>query len=118
MESITSNQKEMMEAAQQITEGLRILASMIVKKFISETKTAQASNNLSLIRKPLEVQDEKLTLSVQEVATLLGVSKSGVYALVHTGQIPSLKFGRRILIPRIQLEKMMILLSKTNPISN
>ncbi|MEQ4488138.1 MAG: hypothetical protein AAC993_04850 [Dehalococcoides mccartyi] len=76
MESTSSNQEEMKEAAERITEGLRILASMIVKKFISETKTTQASNNLSLIRKPLEVQDEKLTLSVQEVARLLGVSKS------------------------------------------
>ena len=70
MESTTSNQEEMKEAAEQITEGLRILASMIVKKFVSETKTAQASNNLNLIRKPLEVQDKKLTLSVQKVAKL------------------------------------------------
>nr|BEL01506.1 hypothetical protein DMOBY_13590 [Dehalococcoides mccartyi] len=97
----------MTEAAQQITEGLRILANMIVKKFISETKTAQASNNLSLIRKPLEVQGEKLTLSVQEVARLLGVSKNGVYVLVHTGKISSLKFGRRILFPKRKLEEII-----------
>ncbi|APH13225.1 hypothetical protein ASJ33_07710 [Dehalococcoides mccartyi] len=60
-----------------------------------------------MICKPLEVQDEKLTLSVQEVTKLLGVSKSGVYELVHTGKIPSLRFGRRILIPRMQLDKMI-----------
>ncbi|APH13019.1 helix-turn-helix domain-containing protein [Dehalococcoides mccartyi] len=80
---------------------------MIVKKFISETKTAQASNNLSLICKPLEGQDEKCTLSVQEVAKLLGVSKSMIYELVHTGQIHSIRFVRRILLPKRKLEEII-----------
>jgi excisionase family DNA binding protein len=44
-------------------------------------------------------QEKRLTLTVKETAELLGISRNGVYEAVRTGQIPSIKFGRRIIIP-------------------
>lgn len=41
---------------------------------------------------------EKLTVSVGEAAQMLGVSKGFLYPFILSGQIPSLKLGRRRLV--------------------
>lgn len=50
---------------------------------------------------------ERVTLTVDEVAALLGVHKLTVYAAVKAGDIPSIRIGNRILIPRARLEDML-----------
>ncbi|MCL0077422.1 helix-turn-helix domain-containing protein [Dehalococcoidia bacterium] len=51
--------------------------------------------------------DERLTLTVEEAAKLLFISRGAAYNAVRTGHIPSLRFGRTIRIPRCALEKML-----------
>jgi excisionase family DNA binding protein len=43
---------------------------------------------------------ERLTMTVQETATALGISKNTAYDLVHQGVIPSVRLGRRFLVPK------------------
>lgn len=43
--------------------------------------------------------DQPLTLTVEQAARVLGIGRSTAYELVHTGDIPSLRLGRRIVIP-------------------
>ena len=43
---------------------------------------------------------ERLTFTVDEVAALLGISRSGAYDSIARGEIPSLNIGRRVLVPR------------------
>jgi excisionase family DNA binding protein len=50
---------------------------------------------------------EKLTITVAEVARLLGISRMSAYAAVRGGLIPSLRLGRRVLVPRIALERLL-----------
>jgi len=50
---------------------------------------------------------ETLCLSVKEAARELGISKSLAFKLVTKKKIPSIKLGRRVLVPRAQLEKML-----------
>ncbi len=40
------------------------------------------------------------TLSVEDVAAFLGISRVGAYNLSHAVGFPSIRIGRRILIPR------------------
>jgi len=47
--------------------------------------------------------NEKLALSVSEVAQLLGISKPTVYELIHREDFPSFQIGRRTLISRVRL---------------
>jgi excisionase family DNA binding protein len=42
---------------------------------------------------------ERRTYSVDEAARVLGISRSLAYECVKTGQIPSIRFGTRIVIP-------------------
>jgi len=53
------------------------------------------------------VTDKKLCLNVKEAAMMLGLSRNSAYQGVLTGEIPHIKVGKRILIPRLALEKML-----------
>ena len=53
------------------------------------------------------MDDSKLTLSVEEAATVLGISRGLAYEMVKTGKIPSVRFGKRVLVPRRALEKLL-----------
>jgi len=50
---------------------------------------------------------EKLTLSVEEAGKLLGVSRQIAYQLSRRADFPTLHIGRRVLVPRKQLEQWM-----------
>jgi excisionase family DNA binding protein len=49
----------------------------------------------------------KLTATVEETAWLLGVSRMTAYAAVRAGVIPSIRIGRRLLVPRVALDRML-----------
>ncbi len=53
------------------------------------------------------VTNERLTYNVREAAKLLGLSKNSAYQACLKGEIPCLKIGRRLLIPRAQLDRML-----------
>jgi excisionase family DNA binding protein len=62
-------------------------------------------------RAPVDVEvgmmQERLTLKVEEAAEALGISRALAYELVARGEIPSLRLGRRIVVPRRGLEAML-----------
>jgi excisionase family DNA binding protein len=50
---------------------------------------------------------QKQTLTVPETARLLGIGRHSAYLAVRAGSIPSLKIGRRILVPRQAVRQML-----------
>jgi len=52
-------------------------------------------------------QEDKLVYSVIEMAALLGIGRSKAYELIRSGTIPSLKLGRRIVIPKLALSQFL-----------
>jgi excisionase family DNA binding protein len=54
-----------------------------------------------------EEQPERLTYSVEEAAAVLGISRAFAYEAVQRGDIPHLRIGRRILIPRSALQRLV-----------
>jgi excisionase family DNA binding protein len=51
--------------------------------------------------------DERLTYTVDEVAARLGLNRNTAYTAVKDGTIPALRIGRRLLVPRAALERML-----------
>ena len=47
------------------------------------------------------------TLTVEETARLLGISRNGAYEAARTGQIPTIRIGKRILVPIGGLERLL-----------
>ncbi len=50
---------------------------------------------------------DKKTLSVPEAGKALGVGRSSSYEAARTGQIPTIRIGKRILVPIAALERML-----------
>ena len=50
---------------------------------------------------------ERLVLTVEEAAKILNLSRASAYQGVAHGEIPSIRVGRRILVPRQALERML-----------
>lgn len=48
---------------------------------------------------------ERLALSVEEAARLIGLGRNAFYEAVRRHEIPSVRIGGRILIPRKALEE-------------
>ena len=53
------------------------------------------------------MSSEKIILSVTETAYLLGLSRNATYQGVQSGAIPSIRVGKRILIPKAALDRML-----------
>jgi excisionase family DNA binding protein len=51
--------------------------------------------------------DERLTYSIEEAGQLLGISRGLAYQLANSGGLPTLRLGRRLVIPKAALQKMI-----------
>lgn len=58
---------------------------------------------------------DRLAFSVEEAADLLGIARGTAYDAVRRGSIPSIKIGKRILIPREALVDMLNVAGKELP---
>jgi excisionase family DNA binding protein len=50
---------------------------------------------------------EVQTLSVPAAGKILGVSRNVAYEAAKSGQLPTIKIGRRLLVPRAALDRML-----------
>jgi excisionase family DNA binding protein len=89
-----------------LEEGFVILARLLARalsrhdialKYMDISKDA-----VELLLKPAKGK-EKLVLSVAETSEIMGISKNTVYELIRQKKLPSITFGKRILVPKVRL---------------
>jgi excisionase family DNA binding protein len=51
--------------------------------------------------------DGRLTWTVPEAAMLLGISRASAYEAAHRGELPVRVIGRRLLVPRVALLRLL-----------
>jgi len=61
------------------------------------------------------MEPERLTLSIESTAKILGIGRNLCYDKVKTGEIPVIKIGRRLLVPKAALEKLLEQGQAVNP---
>ncbi|WP_298347155.1 helix-turn-helix domain-containing protein [Ferrimicrobium sp.] len=49
----------------------------------------------------------RLTVTVEEAAVVLGISRATAYDAVNRGEIPCIRIGRRILVPVVALNRLL-----------
>ena len=49
----------------------------------------------------------RLTLTVEEFAHAVGIGRNLAYDSVKSGEVPHIRVGRRILIPRVAVERWL-----------
>ena len=50
---------------------------------------------------------ERRTLTVDEVAVALGISRGSAFRAVHRNEIMAVRIGRRLLVPRDEVERLL-----------
>ena len=53
------------------------------------------------------MENEKLTLTVAETAKCLGIGRNSAYEAIAKGEIPVVKIGTRLLVPKAALEILL-----------
>ncbi len=53
------------------------------------------------------MNSRRLTMTVEEAGVALGISRSHAYELIRQGELPSLRLGRRVVVPVASLEALV-----------
>jgi excisionase family DNA binding protein len=53
------------------------------------------------------LDSERLVWTVEEAGRLLGISRAHAYELVARGELPHLRLGRRVVVPKHVIESML-----------
>ena len=61
------------------------------------------------------MDEDNLTISVPEAGRRLGLGKNASYEAARRGELPVLRFGRKLRVPRVAFER---LLSEARPKAN
>jgi excisionase family DNA binding protein len=53
------------------------------------------------------MSDRSLTYSITEAAELLGIGRNSAYEAATRGDLPAIKLGRRLLVPKAALHRLL-----------
>jgi len=51
---------------------------------------------------------ERLTYTVEKAGKILGISRAAAYQYAKNGQLPTIRLGTRLLVPKAALEKLLM----------
>jgi len=50
---------------------------------------------------------ERLTVNIEEAAAILGISRNGAYSAAREGTLPTIRIGKRLLVPKGALDRLL-----------
>jgi excisionase family DNA binding protein len=53
------------------------------------------------------MEDERQTYTVDEAARIIGIGRNAAYEAIRRREIPVLKIGRRLVVPKVALERLL-----------
>jgi excisionase family DNA binding protein len=53
------------------------------------------------------MENQRMTVTVEEAATILGVGRNKAYEAARSGEIPTIRIGKRIPVPVASLERLL-----------
>jgi excisionase family DNA binding protein len=54
-----------------------------------------------------EVRVERSTMTVDEAAEVLGISRTSAYECVRRGELRAIRLGRRLVVPRLVVDQLL-----------
>ncbi len=55
----------------------------------------------------MDDSQSRVTYTVEEASKILGIGRNQAYDAAKSGELPTLRIGKRILVPRVALERML-----------
>ena len=86
---------------------------MIVNRMVPNmTREIKATESQTAVPDAMRVLDSRWdgrsTLSVEEAGDVLGLSRATAYAAANSGALPVIRIGRRMVVPRYALERLLM----------
>ena len=60
-----------------------------------------------VVRDAPTVDPDRQTLTVEEAAVVLGIGRGLAYEAARRGELPTLRLGRRLIVPVVALQRML-----------
>jgi excisionase family DNA binding protein len=57
--------------------------------------------------KSMEIADQRLVYDVPEAGRMLGLTRNASYAAAHRGDIPTMKIGKLLRVPKAAFHKLL-----------
>jgi excisionase family DNA binding protein len=98
------------EQLQKLYEGIQVIATIFAEAHIEVKNKIDKPVSLDEINRQMcsqVEQGQKLLLTVEETTKILGISRSMTYEMIKQDQIPSIRLGRKIMIPRRKLIELI-----------
>jgi excisionase family DNA binding protein len=51
----------------------------------------------------------RLTITVEDAARILGISRGAAYTCARDGSLPTIRLGKRLLVPKAAIQRMLML---------
>lgn len=51
--------------------------------------------------------EKRMAFKPEEVALLLGVGRNAIYGLIKRGELKAIRVGRRLVVPRQEVERLL-----------
>jgi excisionase family DNA binding protein len=80
----------------------RLAAGEPVAEVTQEPEASSAAATVSAL-----LSGDRLVVSVAEAGQLLGVSRAFAYELAARGELPTIRLGRRVVVPKVALLAMV-----------
>lgn len=80
---------------------------MEMAKAVQHQSDKQVQARSCTARKSVGGDSTCLTVSVEEAARILGISRGAAYTHARDGSLPTIRLGKRLLVPRQALEKLL-----------
>ena len=52
-------------------------------------------------------EQQRRTISIEEAGLALGIGRSSAYAYAKSGALPTVRLGRRLLVPRAAMDRLL-----------
>ena len=74
-----------------------------------QQRKSQPDQPLERVQKvfPIERDSECRTVSIEDAGRILGISRGSAYTAAAKGDIPTIRIGKRLLVPRAALDRLL-----------
>ena len=93
-------------STRQTTERTATIHPLAIRRSDDGLTSTESNDGDTDSRAPATTTPQRLVFTVDEAAFLLSISRGLAYELVARGELPSIRLGRRIVIPRVVLEEL------------
>jgi excisionase family DNA binding protein len=53
------------------------------------------------------MEEKRLTITVEQAGRILGISRGLAYQMAREGRIPTIRFGKRLVVPKWAIERLL-----------